>query len=765
VTAASACATSCQFGNDAACPAGQGCGYPGANGLGCCSPRPTVKSTAPLAGATNVCRNTTAEVEFNQPLDPSTVNQTTVHYLNGYSPVDGAMAVRNDAVSGTIVYQPGLLTANRPQSLILDTFVEQAVSGLQNPDFETWSPDTQPVGWDAARAKKSTDLPPGHTGSSVLVDCSTCTAGQAFAAQDIAPAEPVGSRYRLTGWIKVEQPDGVQSGLITQCMNPNFNNCGYDLSNDAPGLSTGNSNGWKKIDAIVTKSANPAAVLHVNCFANPKAKVWCDDLTLTKIPAAPTSIRGQNGVLADVTGTPLTFNTGQNICAINTVAVEPTDDIFTALGEVHSDFKAEAYPAGSAAPIMPVTGKYEWAWDWSSETSTIALVAMTPPAVANPSLAAVTARANGTTMIKAKAKVTKDTLNNTAGREYYGQSRVRVKFCVSPWQFTDASTNCDLTANGCQNFNFDMFYCRDNGATPLPDFSYTGSATSAAPDTLGSIEGVNTTDPTRLKSFFFKESQTSRDTIGLLIFKNDEFLSPSDWFTKRFPLDTGASSTTVAGYPAVKSGTTTYVGVTDYDGAVMRGLMFVFDYNSNNASPETVNIADQMLSAIAFNTNFPNADVKDQVIRDTKRRQDLTSLKLLLDAYQTKNGTYPALASGSYLPGFSTSKWPSWQATLGAELGKTLPLDPTNTFSAECQAPYEAATCWAESTKTFTCPIPPNPPDSHLYGYRAQGNGVDLYTTMEYTGPGSFVPSSRPSNICTAPNSCDCFNYTLRVGP
>ena len=47
----------------------------------------------------------------------------------------------------------------------------------------------------------------------------------------------------------------------------------------------------------------------------------------------------------------------------------------------------------------------------------------------------------------------------------------------------------------------------------------------------------------------------------------------------------------------------------------------------------------------------------------------------------------------------SLSVWPSWQQTLGKDLGITLPVDPINTLGA-CPA-FDAITCWNEATRNF----------------------------------------------------------------
>lgn len=771
-----ACTTPCTFGaaGDAACAAataGTACGYPGANGLGCCSARAKIVSTSPAQGSSNSCRNTIAQLTFDQPLDGRTVTTDSVAYQDGARLVSGSVSTSTNAGQGTISYTPGLVSKNNPQSFSLTPYApDTTIITVDNASFESANGSGVPDQWLIIGAKQSTDLPPGggHGSFSALGDCSNCTgSGQAYLAQNVSNTHDNQASYRITGWVKTEAPTNVRAGLITRCASGST--CRYDLQTPdlSPGLFVASSGGWKFIDFVVTNSNNNSSDISLDCFANAKAKVWCDDITVTKVIAQPNTVRGENGVLVDPAGSPLNFSTGNNICALDFVAVSPTDDIFTAQNETHPDathpsFRAEGWPQNMSAPISPVSGTYEWSWAWSSAKSTVASTAILSSATTSPSTAAVTARANGVTTVTATASITKDKINNTTNRKVDGQSNVRVQFCVDPWQFaadppgfTDSANNCDVTANGCQNFNFKLFYCRDNGTTPLPNFAYAGTSTQ-----LGSIEGVNASDPTRLKSFFFKESATSRDTIGLLIFKNDEFLSPTDWFAKRFPLDTGASSTVIAGYPAVKSGTTTYIGVTDRSGSTLRGLMFVFDYNSNNASPDTVKIANQLLETIAFNTDVTSSVQKGQLIRDTKRRQDLTSLQLSLASYKAKNGVYPTLASGSYITGFSTSKWPSWQSTLGIDLAKSLPLDPANTFSAQCTAPYEAATCWAESTKTFACPA-----NSQLYGYRNASGTVDIYATMEYQGSGSFITGTPPSGLCSAPNTCDCFNYAVHIAP
>lgn len=801
------CTQRCTFDavGDAACAAatpGTACSYPGSNLLGCCAPRPVITDFKPDQNATNICRNTVAQITFDRPLDQSTITvgpTGTVQYQDGINIVNGSIGYRTTATNeGEITYYPGLLRAG-PQIMSFARYIPSPLPStfdLLNPSFETVDANGLPTDWGTGNGVTTqADPAPNLSGHSILADCSAAGCAQAYAAQTQLTPDPQGTTYRVTAWVRTEQTNGVKAGLITACMGSNsaesWSNCGYDPEKSGgthPGIFTQSTGAWKHIDFIVTKTTNDNRRLHIDCYANTRAKVWCDEITVTKVVPTPqaTEIRGANGVLADTTRAPLRFTVGVNICTVDRVGVEAADTLFTAINQVAS-LEANAYSNAQSAPITSVDGLYTWQWSWKSQTPAVARTVMSSAAPDNPSQADVTALANGTTTVTATAKIGLDKIltPSTKDRTIDGQANVRVAFCVDPWRldpndpssptgFTDSSSNCDLrnSLGQCENYNFSMSYCRDTGGVPLPNFNYTGSLGAG----LGSIEGLNETDAKRLKTFFFKESATSRDTIGLLIFKNEEILSPYDWFRQRFPLDTSGSSTVIGGYPAVKSGTTTYIGVTNYRrpflaSALLEGLMFVFDYNSNNASPQTVQIANQMIDTMVLNQNLSSSN-RNQLIRDTGRRQDMTSMKLLLNTYRTKNGAYPTLTGGSYIPGFTTSKWPSWQTTLGSELAATIPSDPVNTFgyptNTDCtttpDATYEASTCWSETKKQFTCPNGLIK-KSQIYGYRYSADSVNLYANMEFNLLGATFISPPPLGICAAPNSCDCFNFYLPVTP
>jgi len=510
------------------------------------------------------------------------------------------------------------------------------------------------------------------------------------------------------------------------------------------------------------------------------------------VTIVPNTVRGQNGVAVDLAQTPLTFRTGTEICSLDSFRLTPTAQWWTKPTDSGA-ILGEAY-SRNGTPIAQTPG-YSWSVTWLSANTSIATIE--PVNVTN-SFAIANATSGGTagrTTIKATASIEVNSLDPNNKPRRTGMSSIYADFCANPWPsrdatsgnfepFKDSTSNCDVDGSGCLDFHFSMHYCRGSGSSNLlPALDYAGSDSSA----LGAIEGVNGTLG-RLKSMFFKTGADETDVIGILIYPNDNFLSPREWFAERFPSRAGTgSATTVGGYPALQVGTTTYVGVTLLDGGTLGGRMFVFDYNSNQASTTTKTIFARLLDNIVFNYDLSPLE-RNQIQRDTQRLQDLTTISRALERTKGSTGNYPALSAGTYIAGLSTSRWPSWQSTLGSALGTALPVDPDNTFARTCNndatlmctndeqcgggtgdicksttvcaAPYENATCWAESTKTFKCPA-----DSAVYIYQKTADGYQLYANMEYSGPGAFqnYTPGAPDDVCTGAD-CPCTSFQYNTG-
>lgn len=156
---------------------------------------------------------------------------------------------------------------------------------------------------------------------------------------------------------------------------------------------------------------------------------------------------------------------------------------------------------------------------------------------------------------------------------------------------------------------------------------------------------------------------------------------------------------------------------------------------------------------------------KADITRDTIRLSRLVDLNSAISQYKNKNGRYPVLESGTYLPNSTLSTWPSWQETLGKELGTALPLDPINKLG-NC-AGYDKNTCWNKDKKEFsdsdlTDPDVNPPVGSNVFIYSGAANGLsyNICSVME-----SGYVSGAGSGACAGSATITYAGSTLNTGP
>ncbi len=211
---------------------------------------------------------------------------------------------------------------------------------------------------------------------------------------------------------------------------------------------------------------------------------------------------------------------------------------------------------------------------------------------------------------------------------------------------------------------------------------------------------------------------------------------------------------------------------------------------SDDADEKIINIYNQLLNNWEFNSNLGGSpDKKFNLAKDTRRLGDLEKIAYLLEEYKSKNGHYPLLESAIYLPGQSTSLWPSWQDTLAKELGEELPVDPDNKlffsysddtchldtdclsedypqcYNYRCislERGFSPETGWNKALLKFKCPM-----NSSFYLYRVEENGksYSLFSRMEYSNIG-WSPSKHMYNYfeppCDSGDSSTCpLNFAL----
>ncbi|MFH1412792.1 MAG: hypothetical protein ABIG10_02075 [bacterium] len=244
----------------------------------------------------------------------------------------------------------------------------------------------------------------------------------------------------------------------------------------------------------------------------------------------------------------------------------------------------------------------------------------------------------------------------------------------------------------------------------------------------------------------------SPDAIGIRVMPNPDHRSPLSWYNKNIENKGSPMSIIVNGYEAVRDGRSVYVNAANIErppaGDKLFTNIYIISYNQESEE-ETRDIFGQILKYWKFNVdlvrdygdgaclpidnqacekndcigNFRGYNcennvcvkkclldsdckseqycnsAKSQLVRDVKRLADIFEINLAIQLHKQKNGSFPSLPSGSYLPDKTISVWPSWNENLGQTLGYQLPLDPVNRLD-NCPG-FDPITCWNEEQKLF----------------------------------------------------------------
>lgn len=262
----------------------------------------------------------------------------------------------------------------------------------------------------------------------------------------------------------------------------------------------------------------------------------------------------------------------------------------------------------------------------------------------------------------------------------------------------------------------------------------------------------------------FARAQTTasaRDAVGVRIFKNPDGNSVFDWYVdqcanKVFLKCGKPKAIMVDGYDGLRDGNTVYVNAANVTGGTLYTNIYLISL-SEQAGKNGTAVFDQLLQHWKFNTNLPGIDANEKLRRDVRRRAHLQSLRRSLKAYKADKGRYPDLASGTYVRNISFSAWPSWQQTLGAALGGTIPVDQGRRIPdpedpkkslwqnmVGCASPYDPVTCWDARASTMQCPLA-----TYAYVYRFDPATSEATVTTTYesaTIPSGWIGDKNPSS-------------------
>ncbi|MBF8280791.1 MAG: DUF4215 protein [Candidatus Magasanikbacteria bacterium] len=499
--------------------------------------------------------------------------------------------------------------------------------------------------------------------------------------------------------------------------------------------------------AVVTDSGHGSIVtLPVNKVLDPgKDYATQYEFFVYGVKDGKKGVTGLDGVsITNASGAPSAswaFWTGENICALNKVTIDPKASTLTKAGaQITLKAVADSTHGGVQQEISGIPNVYDWKWQWGGNSDSVKLAGG-----ADSQAAIVEAlNKNGVAQINVQAVISADNISavSTVGKTVSGAGTVQVQLCEHPWQ--------GLPEQVVSKYDFALWYCKDggNGAlsemtwNEIPGYDEAGVPTTGDPETL---------DIYQLQNPLINSATGQKDSIAIRIFKNPGHLSALDWYHSKNFQGT-PTELKIGGYRAVRDGNTIFVDFANVSGhTIYTNIMAVA--LSSAAGAEATEIFEQVLKNIRFNISLDGkssgvcekntlkncgADYecdagavvgvclssRSKVARDTIRLEDFVNISNLLGKAKL-GGSYPLLAAGSFIPGYAVSKWNAW-ITLGNALGQALPTDPLNVFN-QCPAGYDSNTCWNAASADFVCPS-----GSHVYVYRVNSAGYQLASDFEF---------------------------------
>lgn len=329
------------------------------------------------------------------------------------------------------------------------------------------------------------------------------------------------------------------------------------------------------------------------------------------------------------------FQTGPDICRINTINVVDTDlehpAFFRKAQEEHL-FLARAISLSNGKP-QAVTPTQEYSWEWVPWVVNDPKIALHKDAIGNQtavmsqsSIQAV--GVNGSAMVFAAVTITEDKIDqqsSTKGLYIEGGVPITVFLCDHPWPNLDAngsivplrddretvekglsmgwlkSVGFDSAADKkgfldtLPYFNFQSMYCRDKGQAVLPVLTANLVPNNAVDDALGVL---------RQYILIFEDPAFKNDGIGIRVYQNLYHYTPLEWY-KAQGFTGNPQSVKIDGFDAVKDTDTVYIGFPNTKGLNENLYQNILVISRNpGSSVVTQEVFDQLVQNFVFNTNF-----------------------------------------------------------------------------------------------------------------------------------------------------------------
>ncbi|MBU1705813.1 DUF4215 domain-containing protein, partial [Patescibacteria group bacterium] len=720
VSLACVCQTDAQCGDSA----NYGCGT-----RGCCFERPMISTMYPSDGQVNVCRNTALWFEFDQAMDPASIQEGRNFFLklvnlNGSDLDQTACEAAGYTYVASADHQPWLVRAWH--------WVKDFVTGF--------------FGRDAAAALYQGCIVPNVSYSSEIVGAGSRLRINLneLLNQDAA--------YQIVALDDPNKADGLAEGLVNKF---------------AVGLKAGSLATFRVGDEICSLDEVRVEDLGKTPFdrLNPSYTLFTKTAEVHRLQGAGFSFR--NGVAQEI---------------------QPIDTVYDWTWSWNSTFVDDPADCPADDPATPSLNENANCLA-SADQNAVNISNPTAPDN-NPTQADVTAQ-NQDGRESAYAIATITTNQHCAGgfnagqvctddagcpggacvpEKIDGSLPLTVLLCSNPWPdanfpFVQSSNN---SGNGRGPTNFGFYYCRDAGDPNTPDDDLPAMAIQevAAP-AVGDI----------YREFLFILEGTG-DALGVRVMNDPNYLPPDMWF-QQMGFRGSPREAELDGYQAVRDGNTIYALAANQTGDIFPNIYVIS--TTDDPSPEAENIFDQILNHWTFNANtgavsdhnlcvdsshnfltdpdtgnflgcqwdgdcpapgICDAD-KAKLARDLRRLSDLVRIKSYITgtcsgAFQSCSGdedcsggqtcenlSVPPLAEGSFIRALSTSRWPSWNSVLGNALGQALPQDPLNLFSSCEGEAYDPETCFDSSEGQFICAQ-----GSHIYGFNSSSEGAYTLTAQ-----------------------------------
>jgi len=107
------------------------------------------------------------------------------------------------------------------------------------------------------------------------------------------------------------------------------------------------------------------------------------------------------------------------------------------------------------------------------------------------------------------------------------------------------------------------------------------------------------------------DCRRAEDAIGIRIYENADHLTPTEWYQKQGLVAGSPETINIDGYEAIRDGRTVYVSAAnDTEGPhSLFTNIYLVSYNEG-ANSDTINIYNQIIQNLRFNTNLREADLR-----------------------------------------------------------------------------------------------------------------------------------------------------------